>query len=238
MLEISGLCVNYGVVSAVRDVDLRVGDRELVALVGANGAGKSSTLRAVSGAVGIRAGTIVFDGERIDRMTPDLIAGRGLVHVPEGRQLFGDMTVRENLELGAYLPRARRRRHESMGEVLDLLPRLKERLGQRAGSLSGGEQQMVAIGRGLMARPRFLIMDEPSLGLAPIYVNNLFETIVAIRATETPILLVEQNVHRALELSNRGYVMQTGSIVMSGPSGELLRSQDLAAAYLGIEQQA
>lgn len=238
MLEVTNLNVHYGLALAVSEVSLRVDEGELVTLLGANGAGKTSTLRSISGTVAGSEGTITLDGVAIDRMRPEQIAALGLVHVPEGRQLFGDMTVLENLELGAFVRSARKFRKERIAEALDLMPRLKGRLKQRAGSLSGGEQQMVAIARGLMASPRLLFLDEPTLGLAPLYVKSVFETIETIRATGTAILLVEQNVNLALSIADRAYVMQAGRIVMEGAASDVLKREDLTVAILGVSDEA
>ena len=233
LLEVEDLTVRYGLVLAVDRVSLRVDEGELVALVGANGAGKTSTLLGISGVLDGCTGKVVLDGARLDRLPPQQVAAAGVVHVPEGRQLFPEMTVRENLDLGAFLPAARRRRQQSLSEALELMPQLRGRLGQRAESLSGGEQQMVAIARGLMASPRLLILDEPTLGLAPLYVKAVFDTIEAIRSRGTAILLVEQNVNHALRIANRAYVMQVGEVVMSGPAAEVLKDTALTAAILG-----
>lgn len=237
MLEVKNLSVHYGLALAVSDVSLDVREGELVTLLGANGAGKTSILRSISGAVSGSEGKITLDGESIEKLRPEQIAARGLVHVPEGRQLFGDMTVLENLELGAFVPSARRHTKERIAESLELMPRLKGRLKQRAGSLSGGEQQMVAIARGLMASPRLLILDEPTLGLAPLYVKSVFETIQVIRETGTAILLVEQNVNLALKIADRAYVMQAGRMVMEGPASEVLQRPDLTLAILGVDDE-
>jgi branched-chain amino acid transport system ATP-binding protein len=233
LLEVRNLSVTYGLARAVDDVSLTVADGELVALVGANGAGKTSTLLGISGVLPGAKGVVTLDGKRLDNRPPQAIAAAGIVHVPEGRQLFGDMSVLENLELGAFVKSARLQRRRRLAEALEMMPRLRGRLNQRAGSLSGGEQQMVAIARGLMAAPRVLILDEPTLGLAPLYVRTVFETIEAIRSRGTAILLVEQNVNYALKVANRGYVMQTGRVIMEGPAAELLRREDLTEAVLG-----
>jgi branched-chain amino acid transport system ATP-binding protein len=233
LLEVEELSVKYGLVLAVDRVSLRVDEGELVALVGANGAGKTSTLLGISGVLDGCTGTVVLDGVRLDTRPPQEVAAAGVVHVPEGRQLFPEMTVQENLDLGAFLPVARRRRRTSLSEALELMPQLRDRLGQRAESLSGGEQQMVAIARGLMASPRLLILDEPTLGLAPLYVKAVFETIEAIRERGTAILLVEQNVNHALRIANRAYVMQAGELVMSGSAKEVLNDTALTGAILG-----
>ncbi len=234
MLEVRHLSVNYGLARAVDDVSLTVGEGELVALVGANGAGKTSTLLGISGVLPGARGEVRLEGQRLDNRPPQAIAAAGIVHVPEGRQLFPDMTVLENIELGAYVRSARVDRRRRLVEALELMPRLRDRLGQRAGSLSGGEQQMVAIARGLMASPRVLILDEPTLGLAPLYVKSVFETIETIRTRGTAILLVEQNVNYALKVANRGYVMQTGKVIMEGSAADLLRRDDLTEAVLGV----
>jgi branched-chain amino acid transport system ATP-binding protein len=211
-----------------------VGEGELVALLGSNGAGKSTTLRAISGLLRPRAGSITFAGERIDGLRPPEIVARGVVQVPEGRHLFPSLTVRENLLEGARTRAARAARPASLAGVERLFPVLRERAGQLAGTLSGGEQQMVAIGRALMARPRLLMLDEPSLGLAPVVVTAIFQALQAINRAGTPILLVEQNAARALALSRRGYVLENGAIVLEGPSGALLRDPLVREAYLGM----
>jgi branched-chain amino acid transport system ATP-binding protein len=206
----------------------------MVALIGANGAGKTTTLKAITGLLPLRRGTITLDGERVDGLSPARVVGRGIAHVPEGRQLFPTMTVRENLELGAAGAAARARRGETLARVLDLFPRLAERARQLAGTLSGGEQQMCAIGRGLMACPRLLMLDEPSLGLAPVVVKQIFENLAQINREGTTILLVEQNVGRALGLAHRAYVLESGRIALSGASEMLLASPHIKQAYLGL----
>jgi branched-chain amino acid transport system ATP-binding protein len=211
-----------------------VGEGELVALLGSNGAGKSTTLRTISGLLRPRAGSITFAGERIDGLRPPEIVARGVVQVPEGRHLFPSLTVRENLLAGARTRPARAARPDSLAGVERLFPVLRERAGQLAGTLSGGEQQMVAIGRALMARPRLLMLDEPSLGLAPVVVTAIFQALQAINRAGTPILLVEQNAARALALSRRGYVLENGAIVLEGPSAVLLRDPLVREAYLGM----
>jgi branched-chain amino acid transport system ATP-binding protein len=219
---------------AVREVSLEIAAGEFVALVGSNGAGKTTTLRAVTGLLRPRRGTVELDGRRIDGLPPASIVRQGIAHVPEGRQLFPTMTVRENLELGACTPESRARRAETMDRVCALFPRLAERRSQQAGTLSGGEQQMCAIGRGLMSRPRLLLLDEPSLGLAPVMVRLIFETLRGINAEGTTVLLVEQNVRQALELSARAYVLESGRIALSGRRDELLRNDAVKRAYLGL----
>jgi branched-chain amino acid transport system ATP-binding protein len=234
LLRVDGIEVGYGDLTAVGDVSLEVREGEAVALIGANGAGKTTTLRAVSGLLPLRRGRIEFEGQRLDGLTSAQIVARGIAHVPEGRQLFPTMTVLENLELGARTRAARTRRDESLGRVFDLFPRLRERRGQLAGTLSGGEQQMCAIGRGLMACPRLLMLDEPSLGLAPVMVKAIFEDLGRINAQGLTILLVEQNVLRSLHLAHRGYVLENGRVTRSGTGPDLLASGHIKQAYLGL----
>ena len=234
LLRVDGIEVGYGDMTAVRDVSLEVREGETGALIGANGAGKTTTLRAVSGLLPLRRGRIEFEGERLDGRSSAQIVARGVVHVPEGRQLFPTMTVRENLELGARTPAARSRVADSLAEVFDLFPRLRERMAEVAGTLSGREQQMCAIGRGLMARPRLLMLDEPSLGLAPVMVKAIFEDLARINGRGITILLVEQNVLRSLRLSHRGYVLENGRMTLSGARDDLLASGHIKQAYLGL----
>ena len=234
LLRLDGIQVGYGDMTAVHEASLEVREGETVALIGANGAGKTTTLRAVSGLLPLRSGSIEFAGERLDGLGPAGVVARGIAHVPEGRQLFPTMTVRENLELGARSVEARRRRAESLGWVFDLFPRLSERQKQVAGTLSGGEQQMCAIGRGLMAKPRLLMLDEPSLGLAPVVVRTIFEDLQRINRGGLTILLVEQNVLRALQLCHRGYVLENGRIALEGAREALLASPHIKQAYLGL----
>jgi len=218
---------------AVRGVSMTVEPGELVAIIGSNGAGKTTTLRAIGGLLTPRRGRIEFDGARIDGLTSADVVRRGIAHVPEGRQLFGTMTVLENLELGARSPAARARRDDTLKTVFDLFPRLAERRRQLAGSLSGGEQQMCAIGRALMARPRLLMLDEPSLGLAPVMVGAIFDNLAKVNREGTTVLLVEQNVLRALRLSHRAYVLENGTIALEGPRTLLLADEGIKRAYLG-----
>ena len=234
MLEVQNLSVAYGDVRVLHGVTLRVGRGEIVSLVGANGAGKTTTLRAVSGLLPVAEGDINFDGDPITGLAPSRIVERGLAHVPEGRQLFTNMTVRENLEMGAYLPRAKSVLAETLAWVTGLFPRLGERSAQLAGTLSGGEQQMLAIGRALMSRPRLLILDEPSLGLAPIMVKAIFDAVTRINKDGTTVLLVEQNLVQSLRLSHRGYVLETGRIVLEGTGAELLANPHTRKAFLGV----
>jgi branched-chain amino acid transport system ATP-binding protein len=234
MLEVAGLQVAYGDVQALWAVDFEVPAGRIVTLLGANGAGKTTILRTVSGLVRPRAGRIRFEGHDLTGLAPHAIVARGVSHIPEGRRLWPGMTVRENLELGAFPPRARPRRPESLEWVCRLFPRLAERQAQLAGTLSGGEQQMLAIGRALMARPRLLMLDEPSLGLAPRLVAELFQTIVTINGDGVTVLLVEQNVHQALHIAHHGYVLETGRIVTAGPARTLLDDPYIKEAYLGL----
>jgi len=207
---------------------------EVVTIVGANAAGKTTTLKCISGLIRKKSGSIIFEGEHIEKMPAHHIVELGIVQIPEGRQLFPFLSVQENLDLGAYTSRARQLKEQSLGMVYELLPVLKERRKQLAGSLSGGEQQMCAIARGLMAKPKLLMLDEPSLGLAPIIVQEVFELIKTIRQQGTTVLLVEQNVHHALSMANRGYVLENGRVVLEGPGKDLLRDERLTKAYLGV----
>jgi branched-chain amino acid transport system ATP-binding protein len=233
VLRLDGVEAGYGDVVAVRAVSLEVRAGEIVALIGGNGAGKTTTLRAISGLLPVRRGHVELDGRRITGHGPAAIVAAGVAHVPEGRQLFPTMTVLENLELGARTRESRARRAETLARVFELFPRLSERTRQLAGTLSGGEQQMVAIGRALMARPRLLMLDEPSLGLAPVVVGAIFANLVAINRAGITVLLVEQNVLRALRLSHRAYVLENGTISLSGPSAALLADARIRRAYLG-----
>jgi branched-chain amino acid transport system ATP-binding protein len=233
LLELKDVTARYGDAQVLWGVSFSAREGEIATLIGANGAGKTTTLKTVSGVVGATGGRISFDGERIERLAPHEIAARGIAHVPEGRRLFPMMSVRENLELGAVSDEARRARPESFDKVFTLFPRVKERERQMAGTLSGGEQQMVAIGRGLMARPRLMILDEPSLGLAPIVVKEMFEIIQSINREGITILLVEQNVQQSLKLADRAYVLENGRVVLEGAGGELLNDERVRAAYLG-----
>jgi len=234
VLEVKGLDVSYGDVPALRDVSMTVGEGESVSALGANGAGKSTLLRTISGLLRPRQGTIELDGTRLDRLPAYEIAALGIAHVPEGRRVLPDLSVEENLQLGAYLPKPKARRKETLAWIYEIFPRLAERRRQRAGTLSGGEQQMLAVGRGLMLRPRILMLDEPSLGLAPIVVDMTFEKIAEVRREGIAILLVEQNVQRALGLTDRGYVLEQGRIVLQGTSRELLENPHVKVAYLGM----
>jgi len=234
MLEVSDLDVYYGDSQALHGMALRVEEGEVVTLVGANGAGKTTTLRAISGLQRVARGDIVFEGASITRLPGHARSGLGISLVPEGRELWPSLTVLENLELGCYAQSARKHRGESLERVFDLFPRLHERTKQVAGSMSGGEQQMVAIARSLMSRPRLLMFDEPSLGLAPVVVTQVFAIIRRLAKEGLTILLVEQNLKKALEVADRGYVVETGSITLQGPARELLSNEGIRAAYLGI----
>jgi branched-chain amino acid transport system ATP-binding protein len=233
LLDVEGLEVRYGGVRALHGVGLRVDEGEIVALLGANGAGKTTLLRAISGLVPARAERIAFDGRTLLRIPPHEIARRGIAHVPEGRRVFARMSVRENLELGAYTAASRPEAAGRMQRALDVFPRLRERLEQAAGTLSGGEQQMLAIARALMSGPRLMLLDEPSLGLSPILVRTIFDVLGQIHAGGTTILLVEQNARQALRVANRGYVLENGVIVREAPAGVLLEDEAVVAAYLG-----
>ena len=234
LLRLDRIEAGYGDLIAVQGVSLEVRPGEIVALLGANGAGKTTTLRVISGLLPLRCGLVELDGERLSGLAPASVVARGIAHVPEGRQLFPTLTVRENLELGARTPHARAARATTLEWVLDLFPRLRERSRQLAGTLSGGEQQMCAIGRGLMARPRLLLLDEPSLGLAPVVVRSILATLARINADGTTILLVEQSILASLHLAHRGYVLESGRVVLAGSREELLTSPRVKAAYLGL----
>jgi len=234
LLELQDVEVAYGDLPALRGVSLGVEEGETLSVVGANGAGKTTMLRAISGLLRPRAGRILLDGARLDRMPSHVIVARGVVQVPEGRKIFPGLTVKENLELGSYVAAARAHRRQSLERVLGLFPRLAERQRQAAGTMSGGEQQMLAIGRALMARPRILMLDEPSLGLAPIIVQEIFRIIAEINRLGTTVLLVEQNTRQALSLSRRGYVLENGRIALEGSGAELLGNEHVRRAYLGM----
>jgi branched-chain amino acid transport system ATP-binding protein len=234
VLTLEGVAAGYGDLLAVRAVSLEVGAGQCVALIGANGAGKTTTLRAIAGLLPLRAGRVSFEGRSLAGRSAGDVVSLGLAHVPEGRQLFPSLTVRENLEMGARAAAARAARRETLAEVFALFPRLRERERQLAGTLSGGEQQMLAIGRGLMARPRLLLLDEPSLGLAPLAVRGILEIVATVNRRGTTILLVEQNVRRALELCSRGYVIENGAVALAGSRAELMRSDHVRRAYLGM----
>ena len=233
LLSVQGLKSGYGVVEVLRGVDLQVMPGELVALLGSNGAGKTTLNLTLSGLVATRAGQVGFDGQDITGLHSRQVVQHGLIQVPEGRKVFPNLSVHENLELGAFT-RGRERRLQNLDKVYETFPRLKERMAQLAGTLSGGEQQMLAIGRGLMAEPRLLILDEPSLGLSPLLVEEMFGLIAQLRSSGLAILLVEQNVGQSLDIADRAYVMENGQIRFTGTSAELLASDTLRQAYLGM----
>ena len=233
-LEIRNVDICYGDVQIIYGVSLSIKESEIVSIIGANGAGKSTMLKCISGLINPRSGEIVFQREPIQIAPPEAIVQKGIVHVPEGRRLFSLMTVKENLEVGAYNRGADKAKEETIRDVYALLPRLEDRKNQLAVTLSGGEQQMVAIGRGLMAKPKLLMLDEPSLGLAPILSKSIFETIKKISDQGTTILLVEQDVRNSLSMSDRGYVLEHGRIVMEGTGAELLENPHVKRAYLGL----
>ena len=233
LLEVEALCVNYGAVSAVRDVSLSVEQGEIVTLIGANGAGKTSILRAISKLVAPRSGVVRFDGRDVTALPPEALVRLGMAHSPEGRQVLAKQSVGDNLELGAYVRKDRAEIAKDMARMYELFPRLSERRNQSAGTLSGGEQQMLAIARALMSRPRLLLLDEPSLGLAPLLVSEIFEIIMGLGAMGTTILLVEQNARLAMRAAARTYVVESGGIVLEGPSAELAADERVTQAYLG-----
>jgi len=234
MLELSGVSASYGSVPAIHNINISIAEGEAVGLLGANGAGKSTTLRAISSLVKMTSGTVTFAGVDLATLPPHKIPELGIAHVPEGRQVFPEMTVQENLEVGAFVPRAKADRAQTMELVYGIFPRLADRRKQLAGTMSGGEQQMLAVGRGLMLKPRLLMLDEPSLGLAPVMTDVTFEKIGDIHKMGTAILLVEQNVSRALSLVQRAYVLESGNVIMHGTSSELADNKQVQAAYLGI----
>jgi branched-chain amino acid transport system ATP-binding protein len=235
ILTLDDLHVYYGAIHALKGGSMRVGEGEIVTLIGANGAGKSTTLRAINGLNRPRQGTIRFRGEDITGSTPHSIVKNGIAQSPEGRRLFPRMTVIENLEMGAFQRTDKENFLGDMERVFELFPRLHERRTQKAGTMSGGEQQMCAIGRALMARPKLLLLDEPSMGLAPIFVEKIFEIVIEINSQGTPVLLVEQNALMALDVASRGYVMETGQITLEGPAEELKSNERVQKAYLGLD---
>jgi branched-chain amino acid transport system ATP-binding protein len=233
MLKVDNLVVHYGAIKALRGISFEVNEGEIITLIGSNGAGKTTTLHAISNIIKKTSGSVTFDGADITAMSPDHIVKTGLVQVPEGRRIFANLTVRENLEMGAYTRKDRAGIATDMDKVYELFPRLKERIKQVAGTLSGGEQQMLAIGRALMTGPRLLLLDEPSMGLAPILVDEIFHIIKTINAAGTTVLLVEQNAFKALSLATRAYILETGSIVKAGTGQKLLKDNSVREAYLG-----
>ncbi|MEA5078272.1 MAG: ABC transporter ATP-binding protein [Anaerolineaceae bacterium] len=233
MLSVDNINVHYGAIQALRGVSFTLNEGEIVTLIGANGAGKSTSLNTISGLLRPTTGSITYDGADITKVPPPEIVNRGLIQVPEGRKIFSSMTVWENLEMGAYLNNDKKEVEELMEKVYVRFPRLKERRNQKGGTLSGGEQQMLAIGRGLMAKPRVLLLDEPSMGLSPIMVEQIFDTVREINQSGTSILLVEQNALMALSIADRGYVLDTGRVALEGPANELLHNPVVINAYLG-----
>lgn len=234
MLEVNNLCTFYGKIQALWDVSFRVNEMEIVALVGANGAGKSTLLNTISGLLRPASGSVTFLGQRIDGLTSHKIVELGISHIPEGRKLFTEMSVRENLEMGAYLKRTWNQKEETLKRVYQVFPNLKEREGQLARTLSGGEQQMLAMGRGLMSRPKLCIIDEPSNGLAPRLVLEVFQIIKSLREQGITILLIEQNVKHTLEIADRACVLENGRVVLEGTGDQLLQSDHVRKAYLGL----
>ena len=234
LLEMTDISVNYGKVSALRNISIKVPEGRIVTIIGGNGAGKTTTLRAMSGMVPLRGGEIRFMGERVDGLTSDKVVARGIAHVPEGRRIFPDMTVEENLRTGAFLRRDKRAVENDLSSVFKRFPRLHERRRQMARTMSGGEQQMLAIGRALMSAPKLLLMDEPSMGLAPVIVEEIARIIEEINAQGLSVVLVEQNAELALELADHAYVLETGNMALEGPADELHGNEHVRAAYLGI----
>ena len=233
MLEVKDLQVYYGVIQALKGISFHVNQGEVIALIGANGAGKTTTLQTLTGILSPKSGSIVFEGTDLTRTPAHKIVEMGMAHVPEGRRVFADMSVYENLLLGAYTRKDKAEIAESLASVYKRFPRLEERKGQRAGTLSGGEQQMLAMGRALMSRPRIILMDEPSMGLSPIFVNEIFDIIREVSESGTTVLLVEQNAKKALSIADRAYVLETGSITMDGKAEDLLNDEAVQKAYLG-----
>jgi branched-chain amino acid transport system ATP-binding protein len=234
MLTLSAVSARYGSVPAISDISITVGEGEAVGLLGANGAGKSTTLRVISGLIRLTAGTISFFGQDLAALPAHKIAALGIAHVPEGRQVFPELTVKENLEVGSYIPSAKAERNRTLDLVFAIFPALAERRNRPAGTMSGGEQQMLAVGRGLMLKPRLLMLDEPSLGLAPVVTDATFAKIAEVHAMGTAILLVEQNVSRALSMVQRAYVLESGKVIIQGSSTELANNKQVQVAYLGM----
>ena len=233
MLEIKDLEVYYGMIQAIKGISFEVNEGEVIALIGANGAGKTTTLHTVSGLLAPKAGTVTFEGKDITKTPAHKIVSCGMAHVPEGRRVFASLSVYQNLKMGAYTRSDKEEIEESLRMVYTRFPRLEERKNQPAGTLSGGEQQMLAMGRALMSRPRIILMDEPSMGLSPIFVNEIFDIIKQVSAGGTTVLLVEQNAKKALSIADRGYVLETGKIVLEGKAQELLEDESVKKAYLG-----
>ncbi len=233
MLEIKDLSVYYGVIQALKGISFEVNEGEVIALIGANGAGKTTTLHTISGLIAPKGGSVIFEGQDITKTPAHKIVSMGMAHVPEGRRVFASLSVLQNLRLGAYTRNSKEEIEESLQKVYKRFPRLEERKNQPAGTLSGGEQQMLAMGRALMSNPRIILMDEPSMGLSPILVNEIFDIIKEVSASGTTVLLVEQNAKKALSIADRGYVLETGRIVLEGKAEELLNNKSVQSAYLG-----
>ena len=232
MLEVKGLEVYYGVIQAIQGISIEVNQGEIIALIGANGAGKTTTLHTITGLIAAKSGSIVYEGTDVTRIPGYKLVGMGIAHVPEGRRVFSSLTVLQNLKMGAYTRKDKNELDETLKMIYRRFPRLEERKNQPAGTLSGGEQQMLAMGRALMSHPRLIVMDEPSMGLSPIYVNEIFDIIQKINGDGTTVLLVEQNAKKALSIANRAYVLETGNIVLSGDAGDLLNNDQVKKAYL------
>lgn len=233
MLEVKGLQVYYGVIQALKDISFEVNQGEVIALIGANGAGKTTTLHTLTGLLPAKQGSIIFEGKDITKVPAHKIVEMGIAHVPEGRRVFSQLSVYENLKMGAYTRKDKKEIAENLENVYKRFPRLEERKNQRAGTLSGGEQQMLAMGRALMSNPKMIVMDEPSMGLSPIFVNEIFDIIEKVSAGGTTVLLVEQNAKKALSIADRAYVLETGNIVLSGDAKELMNDDSIKKAYLG-----
>ena len=233
MLEIKDLCVNYGMIAALKGISFEVNEGEVIALIGANGAGKTTTLHTITGLLPVKSGSIMFKGKDLTKTPPHKIVSMGMAHVPEGRRIFQNLTVLDNLKLGAFTRKDKDGIAEDLKKVYDRFPRLAERKNQIAGTLSGGEQQMLAMGRALMSKPSIIVMDEPSMGLSPILVSEIFDIICSIRQSGTTVLLVEQNAKKALSIADRAYVLETGKIVLSGKASDLINDESIKKAYLG-----
>lgn len=233
LLEVKNLEVYYGVIKALQNISFEVNEGEVVALIGANGAGKTTTLHTITGLLEAKGGSVMYEGVDITKIPAHKIVSMGMAHVPEGRRVFANLSVLQNLKMGAYTRKDKEEINESLEKVFERFPRLLERKNQMAGTLSGGEQQMLAIGRALMSKPKIILMDEPSMGLSPIYVNEVFEIIKKVSSDGTTVLLVEQNAKKALSIANRAYVIETGNIVLSGDAKDLLNNDDIKKAYLG-----
>ena len=233
MLEVKDLKVNYGMIQAIKGVSFHVEQGEVIALIGANGAGKTTILHTITGLLSPKEGSVTFEGTDITKIPPHKIVSMGMAHVPEGRRVFAHLTVLQNLKMGAYTRKDKAEMKETLEMVYERFPRLKERENQMAGTLSGGEQQMLAMGRALMSHPKIILMDEPSMGLSPIYVNEIFEIIQEVSKTGTTVLLVEQNAKKALSIADRAYVLETGNIALEGQASDLLNNDDIKKAYLG-----